>query len=72
LAVSKLSFESKEKLPLALVNAKAMPLFGIEPFSQACANAVISINRNWPVLLVVTEVAFPPVADGPNGGGGVL
>src|SRR5450755_130962 len=47
LPVSKLSFESNEKLPLdPLVSARATPLLGIVPFTQPCASAVISSNRN--------------------------
>jgi len=45
--VSKLSFESNEKVPSdPAVKASATPLFGIVPFNHPCANAVMSISKN--------------------------
>src|ERR1700757_3821164 len=70
--VSRLSFESKEKVPAALVSASATPLFGIDPFTQPCTSGVISISRNWFRFVARTAVGRFPVADTPSAGGGVL
>jgi hypothetical protein len=44
LPVSRLSFESNEKLPVEVVSASATPLFGIVPPTQPCTSVVMSIN----------------------------
>jgi hypothetical protein len=72
LAVSKLSFESKENDPAGVVSATATPLFGTVPLSQPWASVVISTRTNWFTVAVVTAICFPPVAEIPGTGAGVL
>jgi hypothetical protein len=66
--VKLLSFESNPKDPVAVVNAKAMPLLAIAPLAQDCTSVVISIRTNWFVLAEVIAIGLPPVAETPSGG----
>jgi hypothetical protein len=72
LPVSKLSLESKEKIPFVVVSANATPLLTIVPLTQPCTSAVMSMRKNLFKLAVVIAMGLYPVAEGPSNGGGVL
>lgn len=70
--MNRLSLLSKEKNPVLPTRASATPLLveGLE--SHSCTVAVMSIKRKVFRLAADIVIGFPPVADVPNEGGGVL